>query len=90
MKLGIVGLGRMGSAMALRLMEEGNEVRVWNRSREKLAPVVAAGAREASSPAALAGEVDAVLSMLTDAAGLAKIRCTCSTRRLITPSRYYT
>lgn len=70
MKLGILGLGRMGSAMALRLMEEGNEVWVWNRSRAKLAPVTAAGAREASSPAALAGAVDAVLSILTDAAAI--------------------
>ena len=36
MKLGFVGLGRMGSRMVLKLLREGHEVVVWNRSKEKV------------------------------------------------------
>ena len=36
MKLGFVGLGRMGSRMVTKLLEEGQEVVVWNRTEEKI------------------------------------------------------
>lgn len=36
MKIGVAGLGAMGSAMAARLMEVGHEVTVWNRSADKV------------------------------------------------------
>ena len=36
MKLGFVGLGRMGSRMVTKLLEEGHEVVVWNRSLGKV------------------------------------------------------
>ena len=32
MKIGIAGTGKMGSALARRLMKQGHEVHVWNRS----------------------------------------------------------
>ncbi|CND52614.1 3-hydroxyisobutyrate dehydrogenase [Mycobacterium tuberculosis] len=44
MKIGIIGLGRMGTAIAERLMSAGHEVAVWNRSLEKAAALVAKGA----------------------------------------------
>ncbi len=44
MKLGYVGLGRMGKNMVLHLLEQGQEVVAWNRSPEPLAEVTAAGA----------------------------------------------
>ena len=36
MKLGFIGLGRMGSRMVMKLLSEGHEVVVWNRSKEKI------------------------------------------------------
>ena len=36
MKIGFLGLGKMGSHMARRLLAAGHEVTVWNRSRERV------------------------------------------------------
>jgi 3-hydroxyisobutyrate dehydrogenase len=70
MHIGVAGLGKMGAAIALRLIETGNQVTVWNRTAAKTGPVVAAGAAVAESPAALAGAVDVVITILTDAAAI--------------------
>lgn len=43
-KLGWLGTGRMGSAMATRLVDAGNDVLVWNRTKSKTAPLVDRGA----------------------------------------------
>jgi 3-hydroxyisobutyrate dehydrogenase len=67
MRIGIAGLGRMGAAMGLRLMEVGHEVVVWNRTVDKTAPLVAAGAALAASPAELAGTVDTIITIVTHA-----------------------
>jgi 3-hydroxyisobutyrate dehydrogenase len=64
--VGIAGTGRMGSAFACRLLEAGHKVRVWNRSPERTAAAVAAGA-EAVDLAQLA-ECDVILLSLADAA----------------------
>jgi len=66
-RIGYLGLGLMGAPMVLRLLKAEYDVVVWNRSKEKLEPVVAAGALEASSPADLARQVDIVLMCVTDA-----------------------
>jgi 3-hydroxyisobutyrate dehydrogenase-like beta-hydroxyacid dehydrogenase len=65
MKIGFIGLGRMGSAMAENLLKAGHEVTVFNRSPEKSRPLVELGAHQASSIAgACTGE--AVITMLAD------------------------
>jgi len=66
MKLGYIGLGVMGSRMAARLAAAGHELGVWNRTRDKAAALVAAGARLADSPAALARDADIVMLCVTD------------------------
>lgn len=66
MKLGFVGVGLMGRPMVLRLLAAGHEVAVWNRSREKLAPVVEQGAQPALSPADVAGRSEIVMMCVTD------------------------
>jgi len=66
MRIGFVGLGRMGSGMARNLMRAGHDVVVFNRSREKAEPLGAAGARIADSPAGVASVSEAVLTMLAD------------------------
>jgi len=69
MKVGFIGLGQMGAAMAANLLEAGHELTVWNRSPGKATALVEAGAAEAASPAqAAAGE--AVITMLADDAAV--------------------
>ena len=70
MRIGIAGLGRMGTAMAERLIEVGHELTVWNRSPDKMKPLVEADATAAATPAELAAEVEAVITILTDAKAL--------------------
>ena len=53
MKVGVAGLGRMGAAIAKRLIDVGHEVTVWNRNADKAKPLADAGAKVASSPADL-------------------------------------
>src|SRR5205807_6652925 len=70
MKVGVAGLGMMGAAIAQRLIEVGHTVTVWNRSADKLKPVVAAGATAAATPTALAGGCEVIITILTDAAAI--------------------
>jgi 3-hydroxyisobutyrate dehydrogenase len=70
MQIGIAGIGKMGAAIAQRLIEVGHKVTVWNRSADKLKPVTAAGAAAAATPAELARNADAVITILTDAAAI--------------------
>ena len=53
MELGVIGLGRMGAAIARRLMRDGHTCVVWNRNREKVRDLEKEGARGAASPADL-------------------------------------
>ena len=50
-KLSVIGLGRMGSALASTLLKNDNDVTVWNRTESKARPLLAAGASQASSAA---------------------------------------
>ncbi|HLK71726.1 MAG TPA: NAD(P)-dependent oxidoreductase [Steroidobacteraceae bacterium] len=75
MKVGFIGLGLMGSAMATRLVQAGHEVMVYNRTAAKLAPLVALGAQPAQSITAVAQHGAVVLSMLADDAALAAVAC---------------
>ena len=65
MDIGFIGLGEMGSAMALNMLKAGHTVRVWNRSPDAAKALADEGARVVASPEeAFAG--DAVFSMLAD------------------------
>jgi 3-hydroxyisobutyrate dehydrogenase len=66
MKLGIAGIGKMGAAIAARLIEAGHEVTVWNRTPGKAKAIT--GANVAASPTELAQNTEVVISILTDAA----------------------
>ena len=67
MRIGIAGVGRMGSVMGLRLMETGQKLTVWNRSADKLKPLVDAGASVAETPTELASAVEAIITIITNA-----------------------
>lgn len=53
--IGWIGCGRMGTAMAARLIAAGHDVAVYNRTRSKTEPLVAAGAKAVETPGELAG-----------------------------------
>lgn len=67
MDIGIAGLGKMGAAIGTRLIGQGHKLVVWNRTADKTKPWVDAGAAVAASPAELAGKVETVITILTDA-----------------------
>jgi 3-hydroxyisobutyrate dehydrogenase len=73
MKIGLTGTGRMGAAIAGRLLALGHEVVVWNRTAQKTAVLAAAGATVAATPASLSSEADLVFTILTDAAAVRAI-----------------
>lgn len=66
MKVGVCGTGKMGTAIAQRLMNSGHEVAVWNRDRSKTQPLAAAGAKVAASPRELCQACEAVITMVLD------------------------
>jgi 3-hydroxyisobutyrate dehydrogenase-like beta-hydroxyacid dehydrogenase len=66
MKIGFLGLGKMGAAMVRRLLAAGDSVTVWNRSSAAAEPLAAAGAVVAATAAEAARDRDAVVSMLFD------------------------
>lgn len=66
MRIGYIGLGIMGRPCALNLLKAGLPVSVWARRRESAAPLLEAGAAWADSPAELAGEVDVLVTNVSD------------------------
>jgi len=66
MKVTILGTGRMGSAMALRLIDTGQEVTVWNRERQRVVPLADAGATVADGIVAAVDDAAVIITMVTD------------------------
>lgn len=65
MKVSVLGLGRMGAAMASMVMNAGHDVTVWNRTSETSAAFIAQhGGRRAETPADAAARADLVISIL--------------------------
>src|SRR5579863_438477 len=65
MKVGFIGLGRMGTGMAGRLLRAGHQVMVYNRTQSKLSALVTQGAKAAANVAE-ACRGDAVVTMLAN------------------------
>src|SRR6202158_4616812 len=70
MNIGAAGLGRMGAAIAARLIEVGHTVSVWNRSAEKAKALAQVGAKVTATPAELAAGAEIIITILTDAAAI--------------------
>ena len=70
--LGWLGTGRMGAALAGRLLRAGEQVTVWNRTPARTAPLVAAGARAAPEITGL-GSCDIVFVTVSDSADLEEV-----------------
>jgi 3-hydroxyisobutyrate dehydrogenase-like beta-hydroxyacid dehydrogenase len=73
MKVGFIGAGRMGQAMARRLIEASHDLGVFNRTPDKIKGLVDAGAKAMSSLVQAARYGDAVFSMLADDAALHEV-----------------
>ncbi|MCC7116410.1 MAG: NAD(P)-dependent oxidoreductase [Burkholderiales bacterium] len=73
MRIGFVGLGRMGRGIAGRLLGGGHELAVYNRTPEKAADLVAAGATAAASIAMVCERREVVVTMVSDDAALADV-----------------
>lgn len=65
MRIGVIGLGNMGTAIASRLIAAGHEVTVYNRTESKALPLLSQGATMAHDPAGTA-DGDMVITMLAD------------------------
>ena len=66
MKVGFIGLGVMGSPMALNILKGGHELTVYDRSPEAIARLVAAGAKAAASPREVGAASEIVVTMLPE------------------------
>jgi len=66
MKIAFFGTGLLGAPMALRLIEAGHELTVFNRTRQKTALLEMRGAKVASKPAEAMNQSDIFITMLTD------------------------
>ncbi len=66
MKIGFLGLGKMGTPMALRLLAAGHELSVWNRTEGRAKPLIREGAIAAATPAEAELGADVVITMLFD------------------------
>jgi 3-hydroxyisobutyrate dehydrogenase len=65
-RIGFIGLGIMGQGMARNLLKAGYELRVWNRTANKMEALVAEGAIRSSNPAGLAVESDIIITCVSD------------------------
>jgi 3-hydroxyisobutyrate dehydrogenase-like beta-hydroxyacid dehydrogenase len=66
MRIGFLGLGKMGTPMALRLIAAGHELSVWNRTEGRTKPLLREGAIAAATPAEAELGADAVITSLFD------------------------
>jgi 3-hydroxyisobutyrate dehydrogenase-like beta-hydroxyacid dehydrogenase len=73
MKVGFIGLGRMGKGMAHRIQEGGHELAVYDVVREATVEFAAAGARVASSVANLCEASEIVITMLVEDASVMEV-----------------
>jgi 3-hydroxyisobutyrate dehydrogenase len=64
--IGFIGMGHMGSHIALRLLAAGYSLTVYDRTREKTQPAVSQGAHVAATPRALAEHSEVIMSSVTD------------------------
>ena len=73
MKIGFLGLGKMGTPMVRRLLAAGHSVTVWNRTRNRAEELTPVGALVAATPAEAAQGQDAVFSSLKDDASYEEV-----------------
>lgn len=71
--LGWIGMGAIGTPMALRLLDAGHQLLVWGRTSARLTPALERGARAVGSAAELAASCEAVMLCVTDTAAVESV-----------------
>ena len=71
MRAGVIGIGNMGRGIAERLVEQGHEVAIWNRTPEKAQGMT--GTELCSTPAEVVGKSDVILSILANDAAIGAV-----------------
>jgi len=74
-KIGVIGLGGMGSGIASRLLDLGQRITVWNRTASAGDALVARGAARAATPAEAAASDGVVITMVANDAALESVTC---------------
>ena len=72
-KIGIIGLGMLGNAVALHLLDLGFEVTVYNRTKEKTMQVKEKGAKVVTSPKEIAENSELIIIVVKDAKAVKEI-----------------
>jgi 2-hydroxy-3-oxopropionate reductase len=72
-RIGLIGLGLMGRPIGLNLLKAGYPLTVWNRTASRMEPLVAAGARRAVSPRAVAEAADVLFTIVSDPPALEEV-----------------
>ena len=73
MKVGIIGLGMLGNAVALHLLEAGFKLTVFNRTKEKLSQVIKKGAKSVETPKEVAENSELVIIIVKDASAVKQL-----------------
>ena len=73
MKIGIIGIGMLGEAVALNLLNLGFDVSVYNRTKEKTAEVEKNGATVMNSPKAVADDSELIIIIVKDASAVKEV-----------------
>jgi len=73
MKIGLIGLGRMGGAIAQRLTEQGFEIVAWDHAEKVTQLAAGRGVRIAADPKAIAAEAEMVISIITEDHGVWRV-----------------
>jgi 3-hydroxyisobutyrate dehydrogenase len=73
MKIGIIGIGMLGEAVALNLLNLGHDVVVYNRTKEKTIKVKEKGAKVSDSPKIVADNSELILIIVKDAIAVREI-----------------
>jgi 3-hydroxyisobutyrate dehydrogenase len=72
-KIGIIGTGMLGSAVAKRLLNSGYKLSVYNRTTQKTAPLATLGATISQSPKDLAKSSELIITILKDASAVREV-----------------
>src|SRR4030095_14552089 len=75
MKVGFIGLGNMGSAMARNLIKGGHTLTVYNRTRSRTEALRSLGASSVETPGEAASNAETLITMLADDRAVEEIIC---------------
>ncbi len=72
-RIGFIGLGIMGQGMVNNLINAGHAVSIWNRTRSRMEPFIAAGAHPCTSPADVAAHSEIIITCVSDTADVEEV-----------------